>query len=65
VKYPCRVPQNVDEFTTIYPLSGESVITGFEYLQAKNSGCKFKKVVAVSIPFKVEETEEKALRKAV
>jgi hypothetical protein len=26
VKYPC-IPQNVDEFTTIYP--GKSVITGF------------------------------------
>ena len=39
VKYPC-IPQNVDDTTTIYPMSGKSVITGFEYLQAKNEGCK-------------------------
>lgn len=60
IKYPC-IPQNVDEFTAIYPRTGKSVITGFEYLLAKNLGCKFKKVHAVSIPFKVRDGEEAAL----
>lgn len=63
VKYPC-IPQNVDEFTAIYPRTGKSVITGFEYLLAKNLGCKFKKVHAVSIPFKARDGdgEEVALK---
>lgn len=52
VKYPC-ISKNLDEFTAIYPLKGKSVITGFEYLLAKKLKCQFKKVHALSIPFKL------------
>jgi hypothetical protein len=52
VKYPC-IPQNVDDTTTIYPRSGKSVITGFEYLEAKNRGCRFWDTEAYIIPYRI------------
>jgi hypothetical protein len=57
VKYPC-IPCSLDEDTTIYPLKGESVITGLEYLTAKNLGCKFNNPIGVLIPFGVKDDVE-------
>jgi hypothetical protein len=54
VKYPC-IPENVEEFTTVYSLSGKSVISGFEYLLAKHLGCEFSKVQGVLIPYKLDQ----------
>jgi hypothetical protein len=57
LKYPC-IPENVEEFTTVYGLSGKSVINGFEYLLAKNLGCTFTKVQGVLIPYKLDKDVE-------
>jgi hypothetical protein len=57
VKYPC-IPENVEEFTTVYGLSGKSVINGFEYLLAKHLGCTFTKVQGVLIPYKLDKEIE-------
>jgi hypothetical protein len=40
-KYP-SIPCYVDETCTVYPLSGECVVTGSEYLLAKHQGCVFR-----------------------
>jgi hypothetical protein len=57
VKYPC-IPENVEEFTTVYGLSGKSVINGFEYLLARHLGCTFTKVQGVLIPYKLDKDFE-------
>ncbi len=57
VKYPC-IPENVEEFTTVYGLSGKSVVNGFEYLLAKHLGCTFTKVQGVLIPYKLDQAVE-------
>jgi len=41
VKYP-SIPCYIDESTTIYPLSGSSLLTGLEYILAKNNKQKQK-----------------------
>lgn len=50
VKYP-SIPVNIDENTTVYPLSGSAVITGLEYLVAKNQGCDMIIKEGYMIPF--------------
>lgn len=50
-KYP-SIPCYIDEATTIYPLKGEAILTGIEFLLAKNQGCVFNDVKDVfMIPF--------------
>jgi len=44
VKYP-SIPCYIDETTTIYPLSGSSLLTGPEYILAKNKNKKKNKAV--------------------
>jgi len=51
VKYPC-IPTRVDEHVDIYPLEGESVITGPEYLVAISMGCDIFVKEGVLIPFR-------------
>lgn len=58
-KYP-SIPCFVDEVTTVYPLKGEAILTGAEYLLAKEQGCKFKIFDIFSIPFKLP-TKDKDL----
>ena len=41
VKFP-SIPCFVDKDTTAYPLSGECVLTGAEYIVARNQGCEFR-----------------------
>jgi hypothetical protein len=50
IKYP-SIPCYVDETTTVYPLEGECVLTGAEYILAKNQGCKLKIIEIYYIPF--------------
>lgn len=49
-KYP-SIPVFLDDTTTVYSLSGNCVITGIEYVLAKNQGCKFKFKEIIMIPF--------------
>jgi hypothetical protein len=51
VKYPC-IPTRVDDDVDIYPQEGRSVITGSEYLVAKEMGCRLFVNDGVMIPFK-------------
>lgn len=50
VKYP-SIPCFLDKTTTVYPLKGEALLTGPEFLLAKNQGCKIKVFHGVSMPF--------------
>jgi len=49
VKYP-SIPCFVDETTTVYPLEGSCMLTGPEYIVAKNQGCDIKIKSAFYIP---------------
>ena len=51
IKYPC-IPTRVDDNSDIYPLEGRSVLTGPEFLVARNMGCAFNFIEGVIIPFK-------------
>lgn len=67
VKYP-SIPCNLDENTTIYPLQGEAVLTGIEYLLAKEQGCVFSEIKDIYlIPFErvKREREEEDLDNSV
>ena len=57
-KYPC-IPTRVDNDVDIYPLKGTSVITGVEYLKAKNMGCVLKVKNCVYVPFRLLKEIEK------
>jgi len=50
VKYP-SIPIYLDETTTVYPTSGECVLTGAEYVLARNQGCEIEVSSCVEIPF--------------
>lgn len=62
VKYPC-IPTRVDDNIDIYPLTGRSVITGSEYLVARNMGCRLTVLDGLVVPFKKSEesTDPKSL----
>lgn len=49
VKYP-SIPCYIDSNTTVYPLTGNSLLTGPEYLLAKQQGCIFSIKSAYYIP---------------
>jgi hypothetical protein len=51
VKYP-SIPVSVDKDTTIFPLEGDCILTGAEYVLAINQGCKIKLDSIYYIPFK-------------
>lgn len=58
VKYP-SIPTYLDETTTIYPLEGECVLTGIEYLTARNQGCEFQNIKDLFIiPFETSKDGE-------
>src|SRR5688572_22191105 len=50
VKYP-SIPCYIDETTTVYPRAGECILTGAEYLVAKDQGCKIEINEGFKIPF--------------
>lgn len=51
VKYP-SIPCYVDETTTVYPLNGEAVLTGPEYILARNQSCVINITEIYRVPFK-------------
>lgn len=53
VKYP-SIPCYVDANTTVYPLKGECVLTGAEYLLAKSQGCALDITEVFYLPFAKE-----------
>jgi hypothetical protein len=50
VKYP-SIPVKLDTDITVYPLKGDCVITGIEYVLARKQGCIFKNVKVLNTPF--------------
>lgn len=60
IKYPC-IPCRVDDNIEIYPMSGNSVITGCELFVAIKLNCKITLKDGVVIPFKrpMETNDEK------
>jgi hypothetical protein len=56
-KYP-SIPCYVDETCTVYPLTGSCVITGSEYLLAKQQGCVFSFDDIYLTPFYVSEHKD-------
>jgi len=53
-KYP-SIPCYMDKTTTVYPLDGECILTGPEYLLARNQKCDIKIKSAFYIPATVKE----------
>lgn len=51
VKYP-SIPCYVDETTTVYPLSGSAILTGPEYILARNQACDIFIKEVYKVPFK-------------
>jgi hypothetical protein len=51
VKYP-SIPVSVDKDTTIFPETGDCILTGAEYVLAINQGCKLELDSIFLIPFK-------------
>ena len=54
LKYP-SIPCFLDETTTVYPLEGEGILTGAEYLLAKSQDCELKISEIFYIPFEKEK----------
>jgi hypothetical protein len=52
VTYP-SIPCYSDEVTTVYPLTGKAILTGSEYITARNQGCNMELVGGSIIPFKL------------
>jgi hypothetical protein len=50
VKYP-SIPVFLDETTTVYPLQGDCILTGSEYLTARSQGCEIKAQSFLYVPF--------------
>jgi len=49
-KFP-SIPASIDETTTVYPLEGEAILTGPEYLLAKKQKCKLNISEIYYLPF--------------
>jgi len=56
-KYP-SIPCFLDETTTVYPLEGECLLTGAEYLLAKTQKCNIKIEEVFTIPFSYESIKK-------
>lgn len=50
VKYP-SIPCYIDETSTVYPYSGEAILTGPEYILARNQGCEIQVSEIYTVPF--------------
>jgi len=58
IKYP-SIPCYVDDTTTVYPLQGQCILTGAEYLSAKNQNCHFTFGEIFCIPFQSKTLKSK------
>ena len=54
VKYP-SIPVYINETSTVYPLTGRAILTGAEYILARNQGCKFTIFSVYRIPFSQDQ----------
>lgn len=57
-EYP-SIPCYADELTTCYPRQGKAVLTGSEYITAKNQGCEMEISGGTLIPFKIANQANK------
>jgi hypothetical protein len=57
-KFP-SIPVHIDETTSVYPLEGEGILTGAEYLLAKSQKCELKISDIYYLPF--ERTKERKI----
>jgi hypothetical protein len=57
-KFP-SIPVYIDENTSVYPLEGEGILTGAEYLLAKSQKCELKISDIYYLPF--ERTKERKI----
>jgi len=55
-KFP-SIPVQIDETTSVYPLEGESILTGAEYLLAKSQKCELKISDIYYLPFERTKKE--------
>lgn len=58
LKFP-SIPVTVDEHTTIYPLEGSCVLTGSEYVVARNQGIIINIERVYNIPFRCSKSKNK------
>lgn len=59
-KYP-SIPVHIDETTSVYPLEGESILTGAEYLLAKSQKCELKISDIYYLPFERTKKEREII----
>lgn len=59
-KYP-SIPVQIDETTSVYPLEGEAILTGAEYLLAKSQKCELKISDIYYLPFERTKKERKII----
>jgi hypothetical protein len=59
-KYP-SIPVHIDETTSVYPLEGEAILTGAEYLLAKSQKCDLKISDIYYLPFERTKKERKII----
>lgn len=59
-KYP-SIPVQIDETTSVYPLEGEAILTGAEYLLAKSQKCELKISDIYYLPFERIKKERKII----
>jgi hypothetical protein len=57
ITYP-SIPCYSDEITTVYPLSGKGVLSGSEYITAKNQGCDMEILGGTLIPFRYKSKSD-------
>jgi hypothetical protein len=55
-KFP-SIPVQIDETTSVYPLEGEAILTGAEYLLAKSQKCELKISEIYYLPFERTKKE--------
>jgi hypothetical protein len=58
IKYP-SIPCFLDSDLSVYPLKGNAILTGSEYILARNMGCHFTIGVIYHIPFKTVMVNDK------
>lgn len=54
INYP-SIPCYSDEVTTVYPLTGKAILTGSEYIAARNQGCNMDLRGGTLIPFRLKQ----------
>lgn len=61
IVYP-SIPCYSDEVTTVYPQTGKAVLTGSEYITARNQGCEMELQGGTLIPFRLKNPNPKVVK---